>query len=91
MEDADLIVDMCHRAVNRIPYNSECMSSDGTICIADGSFYNKDLCFFLMGGHLYYFSRWFVGSHLTRLKHGFGTNSVSVKTKSDGHLTMAVK
>ena len=31
----------------------------------------------------YYFYRQFIGSHLTRLEHGFGRISVSVKTKSD--------
>ena len=82
---------MCRRAVNGIPQNSEFTSSDGIIHIAKGSFYDKDLCFFLMGRYHYYFSRWFIGFHLTLLKHGFGAISVSVKTKSDGHLKMAVE
>ena len=67
------------------------MSSDGAIPVAKVSFYDKDLCFFLMGGHRYYFSQWFVGSCLTRLKHGFGAISVSVKTKSDGRPMTVVK
>ena len=54
------------------------------IRIAKGSFYNKDLCFFLTGGQHYYFSRWFMGSRLTQLKHGSSAISVLVKTKSDG-------
>ena len=56
-----------------------------------GSFYDEDLCFFLMGGHLYYFSWQFIGSHLTWLKHGIGTISILVKTKLDSRLMMAVK
>ena len=67
------------------------MSSDGTIHVAKGSFYDEDLCFFLTGGHHYYFSQWFVGSHLTQLKHSGSAISVSVKTKSDGCLMTAVK
>ena len=67
------------------------MLLDGAICVARGSFYDEDLSFFLMGGHHYYFSRQFVGSHLTWLKHSFGAISVSVKTKSDGRPMMAVK
>ena len=86
-----LFRNMCHRAVNEILKNSEVMSSDSTICIAKGSFYNEDLCFFLTGGQHYYFSQQFVGSHLTRLKHGFGTISVLVKTKLDSCPMMAVK
>ena len=70
---------MCRRAVNGIPYKSEVTSLDSAIHIAKGSFYDKDLCFFLTGGHHYYFSWWFVGSHLTQLKHGFGAISVLVK------------
>ena len=49
-------------------------------------FYNEDLYFFLTDGHHYYFSQWFIGSHLTWLKHGFSAISVWVKTKSDSHL-----
>ena len=67
------------------------MLSNGTTRVAKGSFYDEDLCFFLMGGHHYYFSQQFVGFRLTRLKHGGGTISVLVKTKSDSHPTMAVK
>ena len=67
------------------------MSSDDVICVAKGSFYDEDLCFFLMGGHRYYFSWQFVGFRLTQLKHGGGAISVSVKTKSDSHPMTAVK
>ena len=67
------------------------MSLDSTICIAKVSFYDEDLCFFLMGGQCYYFTRQFVGSRLTQLKHGSGAISVSVKTKSNGCLMTAVK
>ena len=49
------------------------------IHVAKGSFYDKDLCFFLTGGHHYYFPWQFVGSHLPRLKHGIGSISVLVK------------
>ena len=67
------------------------MSSHGAICVARGSFYDEDLCFFLTGRHHYYFSQQFIGSHLTWLKHGFGAINVLVKTKSDGHPMTAVK
>ena len=55
------------------------MLLDGDIRIAKGSFYDEDLCFFLTGGHSYYFPQQFVGSCLTRLKHGISTISVLVK------------
>ena len=67
------------------------MLLDGAIREAKGSFYDEDLCFFLTGRPRYYFSWQFVGSHLTQLKHGFGTISVSVKTKSDGRPMMTAK
>ena len=67
------------------------MSTDGATHVAKGSFYDEDLCFFLTGGHHYYFSQWYVGFRLTWLKHGGGSISVSVKIKSDSHLMMAVK
>ena len=72
-------------------FHRKVMLSDSAIRIAKGSFYDKDLCFFLTGGHHYYFSWWFIGFRLTRLKHGGGAISVSVKTKLDSCPTMAVK
>ena len=67
------------------------MSSDSATGVAKGSFYDEDLCFFLMGRHHYYFSWWFIGSCLTWLKHGGDAISALVKTKSDSHPMMAVK
>ena len=59
------------------------MSSDGTIHIAKGSFYDEDLYFFLTGRHFYYFHlavHWFSSYSV---KTQYWHNQCFGETKSD--------